>query len=150
MKKLSATIYSPAMELPVISRRLTRRARRIKINSTSVENLTNTVPPPTEDTLERLNQLGMQYPFCVYYKQKDHDPLWFWEANFMILVSIIPYRIIFLQKKWFFLLKTSSLAKFDLSLNRSDLLLYILLPFIFSASHLNERLTSLSFSCLMN
>jgi len=75
MKKSSATIYSPAMELPVISRRLTRRARRIRISSTSVEHLTNAVPPPSEETIERLNQLGKQYPFCVYYKQKDHDPL---------------------------------------------------------------------------
>jgi hypothetical protein len=75
MKKSSATIYSPAMELPVISRRITRRANRIRINSTSVENLSNVVKPPTEETIERLNQLGKQYPFCVYYKQKDHDPL---------------------------------------------------------------------------
>jgi len=77
MKKSSATIYSPAMELPVISRRIARRAKRIRINSTSieVENLSNVVPPPSEETIELLNQLGKQYPFCVYYKQKDHDPL---------------------------------------------------------------------------
>jgi hypothetical protein len=74
MKKSSATIYSPAMELPVISRRLTRRARRIRINA-AVEDLTNVVLPPSEETIERLNQIGKQYPFCVYYKQKDHDPL---------------------------------------------------------------------------
>jgi hypothetical protein len=75
MKKSSATIYSPAMELPVISRRLTRRAKRIRISSTSVENLSNAVLPPSEETIEHINQLGRQYPFCVYYKQKDHDPL---------------------------------------------------------------------------
>jgi hypothetical protein len=75
MKKSSATIYSPAMELPVISRRLTRRANRIRISSTTVENLSNAVPPPSEEETNRLNQLGKQYPFCVYYKQKDHDPL---------------------------------------------------------------------------
>jgi len=75
MKKSSATIYSPAMELPVISRRSARRANRIRISSTSVENLSNAVPPPTEEEIERLNQMGKQYPFCVYYKQKDHDPL---------------------------------------------------------------------------
>jgi hypothetical protein len=75
MKKSSATIYSPAMEWPAISRRATRRAKRNRINSTSVENLSNAVPPPTEEAVERVNQLGKQYPFCVYYKQKDHDPL---------------------------------------------------------------------------
>jgi len=75
MKKSSATIYSPSMELPVISRRITRRANRKRISSTSVENLSNAVPPPTEEAIARLNQLGRQYPFCVYYKQKDHDPL---------------------------------------------------------------------------
>jgi hypothetical protein len=75
MKKSSATIYSPAMELPVISRRITRRTNRTRIGSTSVENLSNAVQPPSEETIERLNQLGKQYPFCVYYKQKDHDPL---------------------------------------------------------------------------
>ncbi|SEO63827.1 hypothetical protein [Niastella yeongjuensis] len=75
MKKSSVTIYSPAMELPVISRRLTRRANRIRISSTAVETISNIVPPPSEEMIERLNQLGKQYPFCVYYKQKDHDPL---------------------------------------------------------------------------
>jgi hypothetical protein len=76
MKKSSATIYSPAMELPVISRRSARRANRIKNNSsTLVENLSNVVQSPTEETIERLNQLGKQYPFCAYYKQRDHDPL---------------------------------------------------------------------------
>jgi hypothetical protein len=75
MKKSSATIYSPAMELPVISRRLVRRANRTRISSTLVEDFSNVVPPPSEETIERLNHLGKQYPFCVYYKQKDHDPL---------------------------------------------------------------------------
>ncbi|MBO9202758.1 MULTISPECIES: hypothetical protein [Niastella] len=76
MKKSSATIYSPAMELPVITRRITRRASRIKIStSTTVERLSNVVPPPTEEMIEQLNQLAKQYPFCVYYKQREHDPL---------------------------------------------------------------------------
>lgn len=75
MKKSSATIYSPAMELPVISRRVTRRANRIRLSAASVEHVMNAIPPPTEELVKRLNQLGKQYPFCVYYKQKDHDPL---------------------------------------------------------------------------
>ena len=76
MKKSSATIYSPALELPVITRKFARRANRIRISSSApVEIVVNVVPPPTEEMIERLNQLGRQYPFCVYYKQKDHDPL---------------------------------------------------------------------------
>jgi len=76
MKKSSATIYSPSMELPVITRKFSRRANRIKISSSApADKLLNAVPPPTEETIERLNKLGQQYPFCVYYKQKDYDPL---------------------------------------------------------------------------
>lgn len=31
--------------------------------------------PPSEETLNRLNGIGQQYPFCVYYKHKRNDPL---------------------------------------------------------------------------
>ena len=31
--------------------------------------------PPTEETISELNNLGKQYPFCVNFKQKRHDPL---------------------------------------------------------------------------
>jgi hypothetical protein len=76
MKKSSATIYSPSMELPVITRRYARRANRIKVSpSLPAEKALNAVPPPSEETLMLLNRIGQQYPFCVYYKQKDHDPL---------------------------------------------------------------------------
>jgi hypothetical protein len=75
MKKSSATIYSPSMELPVITRKFSRRVNRKVSASTPVETLSNAVPPPTEEMLSRLNKLGQEYPFCVYYKQKAHDPL---------------------------------------------------------------------------
>lgn len=42
-----------------------KRAKRISMK----------VLPPTEETILKLNQLGQQYPFCVNYKQKRHDPL---------------------------------------------------------------------------
>jgi hypothetical protein len=34
-------------------------------------------PParPTEEMISRLNRIGNEYPFCVYYKQKLNDPL---------------------------------------------------------------------------
>ena len=35
----------------------------------------NIVPPPTEETIAYLNKLAQQYPFCVTFKQKRHDPL---------------------------------------------------------------------------
>lgn len=31
--------------------------------------------PPTEETIARLNAIGKEYPFCVYYKEKDIDLL---------------------------------------------------------------------------
>lgn len=35
----------------------------------------NVVVPPTEETINTLNKLGKQYPFCVSFKQKRNDPL---------------------------------------------------------------------------
>jgi hypothetical protein len=82
MKKSSATMFSPAMELPVISnvitKRFTRRSKRRKIGreaEQAVESLKNIVPPPGEELIELLNRIGQEYPFCVCYKQKMYDPL---------------------------------------------------------------------------
>lgn len=30
---------------------------------------------PTEEKISELNYLGKQYPFCINFKQKRHDPL---------------------------------------------------------------------------
>ena len=38
-------------------------------------NTQNIILPPTEETINYLNKLAQQYPFCVNYKQKHHDPL---------------------------------------------------------------------------
>jgi hypothetical protein len=35
----------------------------------------NIAPPPTDETINYLNKLGQQYPFCVNFKPKHHDPL---------------------------------------------------------------------------
>jgi hypothetical protein len=40
-----------------------------------VERSSNRILPPTEETISKLNKLGKQYPFCVNFKQKIHDPL---------------------------------------------------------------------------
>jgi len=74
MKKSSATVFSPTMELPAITKKLTRRIIRRKV-SQKAEALLNTVPPPSEETIKQLNRIAREYPFCVYYKQKVNDPL---------------------------------------------------------------------------
>lgn len=32
-------------------------------------------PPPDEEIIKRLNEIAREYPFCVFYKEKSHDPL---------------------------------------------------------------------------
>ncbi|WP_143774157.1 hypothetical protein [Niastella vici] len=74
MKKSSATVFSPTMELPAITKKLTRRIVRRKTNR-KAEPILNTVSPPSEETIRQLNRIAQEYPFCVYYKQKVNDPL---------------------------------------------------------------------------
>jgi hypothetical protein len=77
MKKSSATIYSPAMELPVINKRFIRRNKRRRFGNEAehAELLNNIVPPPDEALIAELNRIGQEYPFCVCFKAKAHDPL---------------------------------------------------------------------------
>ena len=78
MKKSSATMFSPAMELPVITKRFTRRSKRRKLNREAepiFESLKNIVPPPSEELIIMLNRIGQEYPFCVCFKAKRYDPL---------------------------------------------------------------------------
>ena len=32
-------------------------------------------PPPDEEVIRKLNEIAKEYPFCVFYKEKSHDPL---------------------------------------------------------------------------
>jgi hypothetical protein len=77
MKKPSATIYSPAMELPVITKRIIRRnkRRRFEQEAEPAESLNNMVPPPSEALIAELNRLGQEYPFCICFKAKVYDTL---------------------------------------------------------------------------
>lgn len=77
MKKSSATIYSPAMELPVIinKRAIRRNRKRIDKEAESVEPVNHIVQPPSEALIAGLNRLGQEYPFCVCFKAKAYDPL---------------------------------------------------------------------------
>jgi hypothetical protein len=74
MKKSSVTMFSPTMELPAITKKLTRRIARRKAGR-KADLLLNTVPPPSEETIAQLNRIGQEYPFCVYYKHRSNDPL---------------------------------------------------------------------------
>jgi hypothetical protein len=74
MKKSLATVFSPTMELPAITKKLTRGIVRRKANR-KAGSILNAVPPPSEETISQLNRIGQEYPFCVYYKQRVNDPL---------------------------------------------------------------------------
>jgi hypothetical protein len=76
MKKSSATIYSPAMELPVINKKFIRRnRRRIGKEAEPVEPVNHIVLPPSEALIAELNRIGQEYPFCICFKAKGYDPL---------------------------------------------------------------------------
>jgi hypothetical protein len=75
MKKSSATVFSPAMELPAITKKFTRRFNRRKISKQADEKRLTPVQPPSEETISHLNRIGQEYPFCVYYKHRVNDPL---------------------------------------------------------------------------
>lgn len=77
MKRSSATIYSPAMELPVITTRFIRRNKRRRFGKEAepAEPVSNIVPPPSEALIAELNRIGQEYPFCVCFKAKAYDTL---------------------------------------------------------------------------
>jgi hypothetical protein len=77
MKKSSATIYSPAMELPVIinKRTIRRNRRRIGKEAETLDPVNHIVQPPGEALIAELNRIGQEYPFCVCFKAKAYDPL---------------------------------------------------------------------------
>ena len=67
MKRRSATRFSSGtLDMPVISKTLprTRNYRPYKKQD-----------PPADELVKRLNVIGNEYPFCVYFKHKQNDPL---------------------------------------------------------------------------
>jgi len=34
-----------------------------------------TLAPPDKAHCDRLNAMAKEYPFCIYYREKSHDPL---------------------------------------------------------------------------
>lgn len=75
MKKSSATMYSPtSRELPLITKTLPRHLKHTQSKKQTDQEAGST-PQPTDETVSQLNQIGREYPFCVYYKHKVNDPL---------------------------------------------------------------------------
>jgi hypothetical protein len=66
----SATVKQQSQPLQSIIKRskATRKERQKPISH-------NMTAPPSDEMLSELNHLGKQYPFCVNFKQKRHDPL---------------------------------------------------------------------------
>lgn len=74
MEKMSSKTRGKLLHLPVkrnydIQNSTNRRKVRLSKKAQTI------VQPPTDETINYLNKLGQQRPFCVLYKQKEHDPL---------------------------------------------------------------------------
>ncbi|MCS3797359.1 hypothetical protein [Niastella sp. OAS944] len=68
MKSAQVKAQTPSLQSFIKRSASTRKDRR---SQSSV----NDVKPPTEEIINELNNLGKQYPFCINFKQKRHDPL---------------------------------------------------------------------------
>jgi len=49
--------------------------KKEKVTPFTIKKIKSQVPPPDEETLLRLNAIVKEHPFCIYYKQKNNDPL---------------------------------------------------------------------------
>jgi hypothetical protein len=70
MKKYAAADIPSASIAPFTLEPFSRPTRR-KI----IKKLNPVPPPPNEETINKLNGIGHEYPFCVYYKTRSNDPL---------------------------------------------------------------------------
>jgi len=70
MRKSSSHITPRGLRTPSI-------AKTLKHYNRSNKNAANDAKPvqPTEEIVDRLNDIGKTYPFCVYYRQQKNDPL---------------------------------------------------------------------------
>jgi hypothetical protein len=66
-KKLNLAYVSPEL-LPL--------SKKINFSSISKKRKEVTLPPPpSEETVVRLNEIVKQSPFCFYYREKENDSL---------------------------------------------------------------------------
>lgn len=70
MRKTTAHVATPGLQAPLLTKTFRHYHRNTK-------KLINTKKPvaPTEEIVDRLNDIGKTYPFCVYYKSQLNDPL---------------------------------------------------------------------------
>ena len=71
MKKYTAAEIPTATISPFTLEPYSRPVIRRKI----IKKLNPVPPPPNEETINKLNGIGQEYPFCVYYKTRNNDPL---------------------------------------------------------------------------
>ena len=74
MENMSSKTRGRSLQLPVtrnyaVQNSTNRRKVRLSKSAQTI------VQPLTEDTINYLNKLGQQRPFCIWFKQKKHDPL---------------------------------------------------------------------------
>jgi hypothetical protein len=80
-KSTAACIVTTALQSPAITRTLPRYYQRKTRELPNVEPAPAPAPhradpsPPSEDVITKLNGIGREYPFCVYYREKNNDPL---------------------------------------------------------------------------
>lgn len=70
MRKTVAHISGPALQPPAAT-------KMVKHYSHKDKNANQDKQPvqPNEEIVDRLNDIGKTYPFCVYYRPQSNDPL---------------------------------------------------------------------------
>jgi hypothetical protein len=70
MRKASTQFSTPGLKPPSLTRTLKHFDRNAKKPIDTKKPVA-----PTEEIVDRLNDIGKTYPFCVYYKSQTNDPL---------------------------------------------------------------------------
>lgn len=70
MRKTTSPVSTPGLQAPSLTKTLRSYHRRSKKPMQEIKPV-----QPTEETVDRLNDIGKTYPFCVYYKSQSNDPL---------------------------------------------------------------------------
>ena len=70
MRKTTSKIATPGLQAPRLTTTLRHYHRNTKDSTKETEPV-----QPTEEIVDRLNDIGKTYPFCVYYRPQNNDPL---------------------------------------------------------------------------
>lgn len=74
MKNRSAMAAGKRYQATVYPGKETRYHYKVK-EELKIRPFKSSVPPPPEELVNYLNRIGREYPFCVCFKYKSHDPL---------------------------------------------------------------------------